>query len=69
MNTNKMIKLTTDGRNKFLLKLFNSSLCHGCYPQLFKKSQATILHKTGKSKSDVTSYRPLSLSSCLGKVL
>ena len=37
--TNKMIKLTFNGTQKFLLKLFNSSLYHGYYPKIFKKSQ------------------------------
>ena len=28
-----------------------------------------MLHKPGKPKSEITSYRPLSLKSCLGKIL
>ena len=36
---------------------------------MFKKSQITMLHKPGKPKSEITSYRPLSLTSCLGKIL
>ena len=28
-----------------------------------------MLHKPGKPKSEITSYRPLSLTSCLGKIL
>ena len=27
-----------------------------------------MLHKPGKPKSEITSYRPLSLTSCLGKI-
>ena len=28
-----------------------------------------MLHKPGKPKSEITSYRPLTLTSCLGKIL
>ena len=28
-----------------------------------------MLHKPGKPKSEITSYHPLSLTSCLGKIL
>ena len=67
--TNKGIKLTFNGTKEFLLKLFNSSLYHGYHPKVFKKSQITMLHKPGKPKSEITSYRPLKLTSCLGKIL
>ena len=36
---------------------------------MFKKSQITMLHKPEKPKSEITSYRPLSLTSYLGKTL
>ena len=67
--TNKLIKLTYNSTKDFLFNLFNSSLYHGYYPKVFKKLQITILYKPGKPKSEITSYRPLSLTSCLGKVL
>ena len=67
--TNKLIKLTYDSTKDFILKLFNSSLYHRYYPKVFKKSQITMLHKPGKPKSEITSYRPLSLTSSLGKIL
>ena len=67
--TNKLINLTYDSTKHFILKLFNSSLYHGYYPKVFKKSQITMLHIPGKTKSEITSYRPLSLTSFLGKIL
>ena len=63
---NKLIKLTYNSTKDFLFKLFNSSLY---YPNVFKKSQITMLHKPGKPKSEIPSYRSLSLTSCLGKIL
>ena len=67
--TNKIIKLTVNGTKEFFLKLFNSSLYHGYHQKVFKKSQMTMLHKPGKPKSEITSYHPFSLTSCLGKIL
>ena len=61
--------MTYSGTQNFLLKLFNNSFYHGDYPKVFKKSQITRLHKPGKLKSEVSSYHPLSLTSCLGKIL
>ena len=37
--------------------------------KVFKKLQTTMLHKPGKSKYEVSTYRPLSLITCLGKIL
>ena len=67
--TNKVNKLTYNGTKVFLLKLVNSSLYHGYYPKVFKKSLITMLHKPEKLESELTSYRPPSLTSCLGKIL
>ena len=64
---NKLIKLTYSVTKDFLLKLFNRSLYHGYYPKIFKQSLMTMLHKPGKPKSEITSYRPLNLTSCVGK--
>ena len=36
---------------------------------MFKKLQITMLYKPGKPKSEITSYRPLSLTSSFGKIL
>ena len=67
--TNKLILLIYESTKDFILKLFNSCLYHRYYPKVFKKSQITMLHKPGKPKLEITSYRPLSLTSCLGKIL
>ena len=64
-----MIKLTFNETIEFILKLFNSFLYHGYYPEVFKKSQILMICKPGKPKPEVTSYHPFSLTSCLGKIL
>ena len=67
--TTKLVQLTYNSTKDFLLKLFNSSLYDEYYPKVFKKSLITMLHKPGKPKSEIISYRPLRLTSCLGKIL
>ena len=67
--SNKLLKYVYVSIKPFLLKLFNNSLEHGCYPESFKIALVTMLHKTGKPKNKALSYRPLSLTSCIGKIL
>ena len=67
--THKLILLIYESTKDFILKLFNSCLYHRYYPKVFKKSQITMLHKPGKPKLEITLYRLLSLTICLGKIL
>ena len=55
--------------NNVLPVKINSSLEYGCYPGSFKIALITMLHKTGKRKKKALSHRPLSLTSCMGKIL
>ena len=52
-----------------LLELFNESWKNGTVPALWKKATIIPIHKKGKDKKDPNSYCPISLLSCLGKVL
>ena len=65
---NKLLKYVYVSIKTFLLKLFNNSLEHRCYPESFKIALVTMLHKTGKPKNKAPSYRPLSLTSYIGKI-
>ena len=67
--SNKLLKHVYVSIKPFLLKLFNNSLEHRCYPENFKIALVTMLHKAGKPKNKTLSYRPLSLTSCVGKTL
>ena len=49
--SNKFIKYVYVSIKPFLLKLFNNSLEHGCYPESFKIALVIMLHKTGKPKN------------------
>ena len=53
---------------KPLTSLFNKSLSEGIYPSIWKIAHVTPIHKKG-SKSLCANYRPISLLSCVGKIL
>ena len=66
---NEMIKhLGLSARNK-LLELFNLSWKSGIFPSAWKEAVIIPVLKKGKDPKKKTSYRPISLLSCLGKTL
>ena len=52
-----------------LTKLFNKSLQAGTFPKIWKEAFVTPIFKNSGSPSDVRQYRPISLLSCLSKIL
>lgn len=52
-----------------LLDIFNESWRDGNVPQEWKTSRLVPLLKPGKSPLELTSYRPIALASCVGKVM
>ena len=65
--TNDMIKNFGLLTKRTLLKLFNESWKTGTVPA--KKATIIPIHKKGKDKKNPNSYQPISLVSCLGKLL
>ena len=54
---------------KKLLFIFNQSFRSANVPQIWKNAIIVPLLKSGKSASELTSFRPISLTSCVVKVL
>ena len=54
---------------QFLLKIFNESMYRSEIPVAWKQASVTMIPKKGKDVSDPSSYRPISLLSCLAKFL
>jgi hypothetical protein len=66
---NRCLKNFTNSLINHLLKLMNASLTFGYVPRLWKNAFIILLLKPGKDRTQVSSYRPISLLSCVGKVL
>ena len=66
---NEMIKHLGPTARKKLLELFNLSWRTGIFPSAWKEAIIIPVLKKGKDPKKKTSYRPISLLSCLGKTL
>lgn len=66
---NRWIKNYTELLVKHVTKLFNTILAQGHIPKAWKQANIILLLKPNKEKSDPSSYRPISLLSCFGKLL
>ena len=53
---------------KIILYIINETLKKGELPKLWKLADIKPLLKKGKPPEEVSSYRPISLTSCLGKI-
>lgn len=64
---NVMIKNASNEFKNVILKLFNLSISNQKLPSIWKQASVTMIPKKGKDKSLASSYRPISLTSCLAK--
>ena len=67
--TNDMIKHLGPAAKKTLLELLNKSWKNGTVPALWKKPPSSQSIKKAKTRKTQNSFRPISLLSCLGKLL
>lgn len=65
---NETLKVCTDTLKKPLTELFDEILQEGRVLTQWKLSEIILIHKKG-DKNKINNYRPISLSSNLGKVL
>ena len=66
--SHKVLKNTTESISKPLCALFNKSLQTATFPRKWKESLVLLLFKK-RDKTKVGNYRPISLLSCVGKLM
>ena len=66
---NKLLVAAGSTLNEALTLLFNKSLNNGEFPKIWKIAHVTPIYKLKGERSDCSNYRPISLLSCVGKVL
>ena len=67
--TNEMLIHLGYKAKRILLQIFNLSWHSGKFPSMWKEAYICPILKKGKDKSKPESYRPVSLTSCTGKLL
>ena len=66
---NKMLLKGVDIISQPLASLFNRSIDEGTFPIAWKTAHVTPIYKLKGDKSVCANYRPISLLSCIGKIL
>ena len=66
---NRCLKNHSELLVQYLTNLFNAILKQGYIPEKWKMAKIILLLKPKKDKQHPSSYRPISLLSCLGKLL
>lgn len=65
---NVMLKRLPESVMQYLANIFNACFALGYFPERFKFAKVKPLPKNGKDPREPTSYRPISLLSCIGKL-
>lgn len=63
-----MLKNIPQNALLFLLRIYNHILSKGVFPDSWKNAIIIPIHKAGKNPQLLSSYRPISLLSCISKV-
>ena len=67
--TNEMLTHLGRTAKKKLLQLYNSTWKNGTIPEIWKKALIVPIKKEGKETNDAANYRPISLTSCMCKLV
>lgn len=66
---NSFLKKAPNNLLEEIVVLFNTSLCSGSVPVEWKKGIICPILKPGKDSAQTSSYRPIAMLSCLGKLM
>ena len=66
---NRMLKNLSEESKNYIVELFNYIFAEGAFPEDWKFAHIIPILKKDKDPFDVKSYRPISLTSCLCKLL
>ena len=64
-----MIRQLSENSLKYLLEFYNTIFRNDVLPEKWKEAIIIPILKPGKEPTDTSSYRPIALISCLGKIL
>ena len=64
-----LLKKCSDNTKQIICNLLNQCLAKNEFPIQWKKAKVRMLPKPGRDKRRAANYRPISLLSCLGKIL
>ena len=67
--SNGMLSHLGNQAKKKLLQIYNASWKSGHIPKVWKRAVQIPIHKQGKPRNKAESYRPISLTSCLCKLM
>ena len=67
--TNEMILNLGQPALYKLLDIFNQTWHEGTHPQICREATMIPIHKKGTAKTEASSYRPISMTSCIVNVL
>ena len=66
---NEMLKHMGPKAKSKLIGLYNNIWKEGIVPEKWREAVMVPMYKKGKERSKTTSYRPISLTSCVGKLM
>lgn len=66
---NEIVKCIAKTNPEALIKVYNTCLENGTFPETWKAARLVLIRKGDKPLGDPSSYRPLCLLDCLGKLL
>ena len=68
-STNELLQHLRPSAKQILLQIYNASWDSASAPQAWREATMVPIHKKGKDGTKADNYRPISLTSCVGKLM